>query len=120
MFILLLLYTLSTDIFDGENWTSGVLPLGLGDDMFYILFRSRDLNPLAPLVLWLSGGPGCSLSCGLLGEHGPYVFSLSNPTVLTRNTYSWNSNTDMLYVDNPVGTGFSKATTICYDENCIA
>lgn len=41
--------------------------------MFYVLFNAR--NPSkdkpTPVILWLTGGPGCSGFMGLYMEHGP-------------------------------------------------
>ncbi|XP_077886826.1 putative serine carboxypeptidase CPVL isoform X2 [Ictidomys tridecemlineatus] len=70
------------------------------------LERSRKVQPeTAPVVLWLQGGPGGSSMFGLFVEHGPYVIT-SNMTVLPRN-FPWTTTLSMLYMDNPVGTGFS-------------
>ncbi len=43
-------------------------------------------------------------------ENGPYLAgwdSNTEKTFLLPNRHSWNSNHNMLYIDNPVGTGFS-------------
>lgn len=63
-------------------------------------------NPRAdPVVLWLQGGPGASSLFGLFSEHGPYSVS-SSYTLLPRK-YTWTRNHNMIYIDNPVATGFS-------------
>ncbi|XP_030760618.1 retinoid-inducible serine carboxypeptidase-like [Sitophilus oryzae] len=55
-----------------------------------------------PLLIWLQGGPGSSsTSYGNFAELGPLDLDL-NP----RNT-SWVNSANVLFVDNPVGTGFS-------------
>lgn len=59
----------------------------------------------APVLLWLQGGPGGTSMFGLFVEHGPYVV-YKNLTVGMRD-YAWTSTYSMLYIDNPVGTGFS-------------
>lgn len=64
-------------------------------------------NPLSsPLGLWLQGGPGYSGFYGIFMENGPYFFK-DNSTVLQKRNYSWPNFMNMIYVDNPVGTGFS-------------
>lgn len=58
-----------------------------------------------PLVMWLQGGPGAS-GCGFgnFEEIGPRDTDL-NP----RNS-SWAQVASLLFVDNPVGTGYSYTT----------
>ena len=54
----------------------------------------------------MNGGPGSSSMIGLFQEHGPCtVANDSNSTILNPN--SWNSVANILYVDQPVQTGFS-------------
>ncbi|KAF7669426.1 hypothetical protein LDENG_00186620 [Lucifuga dentata] len=59
----------------------------------------------SPVLLWLQGGPGGTSMFGLFVEHGPYVV-YKNLTVGYRD-YPWTSRYSVLYIDNPVGTGFS-------------
>ena len=58
-------------------------------------------------MLWLNGGPGGStIASGLLFENGPCRFSLDrNDTVY--NKHGWNEKTNIIYLEQPVGTGFS-------------
>jgi len=55
--------------------------------------------------LWLQGGPGGSSLFGLFSENGPY--SVTDDLKLVPKNITWNSRYAMLYIDNPVGTGFS-------------
>lgn len=56
-------------------------------------------------MLWLQGGPGGSSLFGLFVENGPFIIT-EDVQVLFRN-YTWNRDFAVLYIDNPVGTGFS-------------
>ncbi|CAN8252620.1 unnamed protein product [Cochlearia groenlandica] len=72
--------------------------------MFYFFFESRT-NITDPVVIWLSGGPGCSSSVALFNENGP--FKISNDLTLSWNDFGWDKVSNIIYVDQPVGTGFS-------------
>lgn len=58
-----------------------------------------------PLVLWLTGGPGCSGMLALLTEQGP--FNMNEHGTLSLNPWSWNRNANVIYVESPAGVGFS-------------
>ena len=84
--------------FVGETWYSGLIDLEHKDDMFYWWFESRNSTDSDPLVLWLTGGPGCASEIALFYENGPYQFEDDGIT-LKSNPFSWNSNANLLYVD---------------------
>ncbi|KAF7834047.1 serine carboxypeptidase-like 45 [Senna tora] len=75
--------------------------------LFYYFVESQTLPASKPLVLWLNGGPGCSsLGVGAFSENGPFR---PNGQVLIQNEYSWNREANMLYLETPIGVGFSYA-----------
>ncbi|XP_060052016.1 probable serine carboxypeptidase CPVL isoform X1 [Erinaceus europaeus] len=74
-------------------------------NLFFWFFPAQVQPSDAPVVLWLQGGPGGSSLFGLFVENGPY-FVTSNLTVRARD-FPWTNTLSMLYIDNPVGTGFS-------------
>ncbi|KAA8544154.1 hypothetical protein F0562_022210 [Nyssa sinensis] len=74
--------------------------------MFWWYYRSpyrvQDPNKPWPIILWLQGGPGASgVGIGNFEEVGPLDTDLK-----PRNS-TWLQKADLLFVDNPVGTGFS-------------
>jgi len=80
-----------------------------GKNLFYWLVQSQHSPSSDPLILWLQGGPGCSGLLGLMMEHGPV-----HPTQdggLQPNPWSWNRFANLLYVESPVGVGFSFSKT---------
>lgn len=107
--------TTCDDIFLNEKHVPGLIKLGDSDDMFYWLFKSRDNIAEDPLVIWLTGGPGCSSEVAIFAENGP--FSVKDDLSLLKNDYSWNNRANVLYVDQPVGTGFSKASLADYTRS---
>lgn len=91
--------------------------------LFFALLRSKEslLKPTKKLVIWLNGGPGCSSMDGMFLENGPFQVFLTNKSIdpnnpkatdfkLNYNPYSWHQNADILFIDQPLGTGFSYTT----------
>jgi len=56
--------------------------------------------------MWLSGGPGCSSSTGLLFELGPCSIS-DEGTNTMHNSHSWNAHANMIFLDQPINVGYS-------------
>ncbi|VVA93125.1 unnamed protein product [Arabis nemorensis] len=96
--------------------------IGVGDaeedQMFYYFIKSESNPKEDPLLVWLTGGPGCSSFSGLVYENGPLAFKVEayNGSVpsLVSTTYSWTKVANIIYLDQPVGTGFS------YSRNPLA
>ncbi|CAA7059290.1 unnamed protein product [Microthlaspi erraticum] len=95
--------------------------LGVGeaeqDQMFYYFIKSENKPEEDPLLLWLTGGPGCSSFSGLAYENGPITFKVEayNGTIpsLVSTTYSWTKVANIIYLDAPVGAGFSYTKNPC-------
>lgn len=97
--------------------------------IFYQMFgalgpaANGSLSARVPLVFWFNGGPGCSSQEGAWAENGPYNISYdnaSNSFSFYPNTYTWNHNFHMVYVDQPVGVGFSPSFDSFYMNNSVA
>ncbi len=60
----------------------------------------------APVVLWLQGGPGSSSMFGLFEINGP-ISAVEGTDGVTgvRNANAWTKVANVVYIDNPVGTG---------------
>lgn len=55
-----------------------------------------------PLIMWLQGGPGAaSTGFGNFAELGPLDYNLNE------RDYTWVKDANVIFVDNPVGTGWS-------------
>lgn len=74
-------------------------------NLFFWFFPAAQDAENEPVVLWLQGGPGASSLFGLFEENGPFV--VNEDLNLTHRQYSWHTNHNLLYIDNPAGTGFS-------------
>merc|ERR1711915_335722 len=78
-------------------------------NMFFWFFPAEENPETAPVVIWLQGGPGGSSMFGLLKLHGPILSGTdeNGEFGVRDNPYSWHRKHNMLYIDNPVGAGFS-------------
>lgn len=75
-------------------------------NIFYWLFEAPANAESLPLLIWLNGGPGCSSMDGLWLELGPLRLD-SNGKGVSVNPFSWHNAANLLFVDQPVGTGFA-------------
>lgn len=74
-------------------------------NLFFWFFRKNGSDwQNASLLLWLQGGPGASSLIGLFNENGPFMYT---KTGLQLRNISWTNDYNVLYIDQPVGTGFS-------------
>lgn len=88
---------------------------------FYDAIEPRTSLLETPIILWLQGGPGCSSMTGNFYEFGPW--RTAPDLQLHRNEAPWNARFGLLFVDNPVGSGFSiaeKDEDIPTDQDQIA
>ncbi|KAK9848936.1 hypothetical protein WJX84_006787 [Apatococcus fuscideae] len=90
--------------------------------MFYLYVKARASQPeKQPLVLWMTGGPGCSSELAFFYENGPY--HITENLGLELSEYGWDVNNNMIYVDQPINTGFSyseDARDTIYNEHGVA
>ena len=92
--------------------------------MFYMFFEHRGGGEASkggrkggeekvPVVLWMTGGPGCSSELAAFAENGPFEVienkdeNSEDKYVLKETKYGWDTVGHLLYVDQPVNTGFS-------------
>ncbi|KAM7470526.1 hypothetical protein LguiA_008709 [Lonicera macranthoides] len=95
---------------------TGYIEIGEKEDVhLFYYFVESERNPRSdPIIIWLSGGPSCSALRGFFYEIGPlnfnYAKSKYKPT-LELNPYSWTKVANIIFLDQPVNTGFSYADT---------
>ncbi|KAF9244678.1 alpha beta-hydrolase [Melanogaster broomeanus] len=111
----------------GRNWAGNIPVQRQGhpnDTLFFWAFETSNGSLTAqsdePWGIWLNGGPGSSSLVGLLFENGP--IQVSNDYSLFENQYAWSTIADYVWIDQPVGAGFSTADSNGYifDEDQMA
>ncbi|KJZ76867.1 Carboxypeptidase cpdS [Hirsutella minnesotensis 3608] len=92
----------------GESY-AGLLPVSpqVNSSLYFWFFPSSNPKASDEITIWLNGGPGCSSLHGVLQENGPFLWQPGTHRPVP-NPYSWSRLTNMLYVDQPAGTGFSR------------
>ncbi|KAL0960542.1 hypothetical protein HGRIS_005580 [Hohenbuehelia grisea] len=94
----------------GVSQASGYGDLTATKSIWFWFFAARQNPSTAPLALWFNGGPGSSSMIGLFQENGPCRITNDSSTVVL-NPFSWNTNANILFIDQPVGVGFSHGDT---------
>eukprot|EP01102_Stenamoeba_stenopodia_P011268 TRINITY_DN3445_c0_g3_i1.p1 TRINITY_DN3445_c0_g3~~TRINITY_DN3445_c0_g3_i1.p1 ORF type:complete len:474 (-),score=122.85 TRINITY_DN3445_c0_g3_i1:187-1539(-) len=88
-------------------------------NLFYWFFESRRDPTTDPVTIWLTGGPGCSSLIALFTENGPCSVT-PNGTNTVLNPYSWNTQSNIMWIDQPVQTGYSYGSPLDTDEAQVA
>jgi carboxypeptidase D len=63
--------------------------------------------------------PGCSSLEGLLQENGPFIWQYGTLEPVP-NPYAWNHLTNIVWVEQPIGTGFSQGNVTAANEDDVA
>lgn len=94
----------------GESY-AGLMPISSApnetSELYFWFFPSSNVNASDEITVWLNGGPGCSSLEGFLQENGPinWQYGTYQPYY---NPWNWANLTNMVWVEQPVGTGFSQ------------
>ncbi|KAJ7667096.1 alpha/beta-hydrolase [Mycena rosella] len=106
----------------GPSW-SGLMPISANANetrkLFFWFFPPGPEGSLDDLIFWTNGGPGCSSLEGFLQENGPISWSFGQAKP-TQNANSWTNLSSVLWVEQPVGTGFSQGTPNITNEDDLA
>ncbi|CAI4233256.1 unnamed protein product [Auanema sp. JU1783] len=77
--------------------------------LHYWFIESQSNPATDPVLIWLTGGPGCSGLSAILTEWGPFLANDDGAT-LRLNPYSWNQKASILTLEAPAGVGYSYST----------
>ncbi|KAL3444712.1 Alpha/Beta hydrolase protein [Aspergillus insuetus] len=97
--------------FDLGELYSGLVPIEKNNDSraLFFVFQPKLGEPVDEVTIWLNGGPGCSSLEGFFQENGRFLWQAGTYAPV-ENPYSWVNLTNVLWVDQPVGTGYSVGT----------
>lgn len=100
---------------------SGLIPIDESDPSraLFFVFQPTVGEPVDEITIWLNGGPGCSSLEGFFQENGRFVWTPGAYQPLI-NQYSWVNLTNVLWVEQPVGTGFSIGNVTATSEEDVA
>ncbi|KDB23903.1 hypothetical protein H109_04213 [Trichophyton interdigitale MR816] len=89
--------------------TIGSIQQNYSINTFFWLVESRSNPQNAPLTVYLNGGPGSTSLVGVFQETGPCeVIEIAKDRLGTRaREWGWDRSSNMLYIDQPVQSGFS-------------
>lgn len=86
---------------------------------FFWFIEARQAPDVAPLTIWLNGGPGTSSMFGLFNEVGPCeVVQMADGSYGTQSRrWGWDRSTNILFIDQPNQVGFSydRPTNASFD-----
>ncbi|KAG2108312.1 Alpha/Beta hydrolase protein [Suillus cothurnatus] len=106
----------------GPSW-AGLLPISNNPNetrqLYFWFFPPGPEGSLDDLIFWTNGGPGCSSLEGLLQENGPFSWSWGQAKA-TVNQQSWTNLSSVLWVEQPIGTGFSQGIPDAQNEDDVA
>ncbi|CAG8888578.1 unnamed protein product [Penicillium egyptiacum] len=97
--------------FDIGEMYSGLVPIDMNNSSrsLFFIFQPTINEPVDEVTIWLNGGPGCSSMESFLQETGRFIWQ-PGTFAPVENPYAWVNLTNVLWVDQPIGTGYSVGT----------
>ncbi|KIX00857.1 uncharacterized protein Z518_09922 [Rhinocladiella mackenziei CBS 650.93] len=105
----------------GESY-AGLMPISdakNASELYFWFFPSTNPAACNEILVWLNGGPGCSSLEGFLQENGPFLWQYGTYKPV-QNKWAWTNLTNVVWVEQPVGTGFSQGTPTATSEEDVA
>lgn len=120
------------DSFPDVHWNTGEFYSGNvaideddpGRTLFFVFkpamnVHNGDTYRSPNVTIWLNGGPGCSSLVGFFQENGPILWQPGTAHPV-RNPWTWAHETNMLWVEYPVGVGFTTGKVTARNETSAA
>ncbi|WVQ79509.1 pheromone-processing carboxypeptidase KEX1 [Cryptococcus sp. DSM 104549] len=105
--------------YPGEGKGGGEGATGKDAKLFFMMAKARRSAGKGRVLFWFNGGPGCSSFDGSLMEVGPFRTvprseAASGQVEVKMVEGGWEEFANVVFVDQPPGTGFSFAPTDGY------
>ncbi|KAM0814373.1 putative Carboxypeptidase [Seiridium cardinale] len=96
----------------GESY-AGLLPISPNatdeNRLWFWFVPSANPTPTKEVLVFFNGGPGCTSCIGMFYENGPFLWQ-DGTTAPVRNPWAWTNLTNVMWIDQPVRTGYSTGT----------
>ncbi|KAI1796104.1 alpha/beta-hydrolase [Ganoderma leucocontextum] len=89
-------------------------PADVTAHLYFFMIKARRTADKERILFWLNGGPGCSSFDGLMMEVGPW--RVDGKGGLKTADGGWEEYATVVFVDQPVGTGFSYGSSNKFDH----
>ncbi|KAF7523247.1 hypothetical protein G7054_g11821 [Neopestalotiopsis clavispora] len=109
--------------FDVGEAYAGLMPITADPDderqLFFWYSVSTNSAAKDEILIWLNGGPGASSLEGLLQENGPFLWQFGTFRPVP-NPWTWVNLTNVVWVEQPLGTGFTQGNASATTEEEVA
>ena len=75
----------------------------------YFFIESLNKPETDPIIVFFNGGPGAPSTPSAFINISPYLCADPNDYKLTDYEDTWAKNASLMFIDNPVGVGYSYA-----------
>ncbi|SCV68627.1 BQ2448_748 [Microbotryum intermedium] len=82
--------------------------------LYFFMLKARHIADKERTIFWFNGGPGCSSFDGSMMEVGPLRIEPGSKGTLKEIDSAWNEYANVVFVDQPAGTGYSYVSTNKY------
>ncbi|KDE04968.1 hypothetical protein, variant [Microbotryum lychnidis-dioicae p1A1 Lamole] len=82
--------------------------------LYFFMLKARHIADKERTIFWFNGGPGCSSFDGSMMEVGPLRLEPGSKGTLKEIDSAWNEYANVVFVDQPAGTGYSYVSTNKY------
>jgi len=89
-----------------SKWYSGMLNGTHEKQFHYVFIESTGNSSTDPIIIFFDGGPGIAM-VGIFAGIGPLLNTGQVPFIA--NPYTWNDKSNVMFISNPSGVGFSYA-----------